>query len=179
MNKGISLATGDIIGILNSDDIYNSLETLQNVMNSFISDNDLDILYGDLVYVKTNDTETIIRNWRGNEYHNKYFEHGNVPPHPSLFVRARVYNQAGLFNLKYRLASDYEFMLRIFKKFDFKIKYLPILIVKMRLGGATNNSIFNIIKGNAEILDAWRENGLSVPFLLMPMRLIKRVIQFF
>jgi glycosyltransferase involved in cell wall biosynthesis len=179
MNKGIDLATGDVIGILNSDDMYNSLDTLQYIMDLFISDNDLDILYGDLVYVKTNDINSIVRKWIGQEYYNNYFEYGNVPPHPSLFVRAHVYNQAGLFNLKYRLASDYEFMLRIFKKFDFKIKYLPILIVKMRLGGATNNSVFNILKGNNEILDAWRENGLSVPFLLMPLRLIKRVLQFF
>jgi glycosyltransferase len=179
MNKGISLATGDVIGILNSDDMYNSLDTVQYIMDSFNNDNDLDILFGDLVYVKSNDTSAIVRNWIGQEYHDNYFENGNVPPHPSLFVRAHVYNQAGLFNLKYRLASDYEFMLRIFKKFDFKIKYLPILIVKMRLGGATNNSIFNILKGNSEILDAWRENGLTAPFLLMPLRLFKRLLQFF
>ena len=179
MNKGLKLATGDVIGILNSDDFYANNSILSEVMLHFNKDHNLDILYGDLVYVKPNDIKSIVRTWKSKPYYPKFFENGGVPPHPSLFVSARVYKEAGYFNLKYRLASDYEFMLRIFKKFSFKIKYVPLVFVYMRLGGATNKSLKNIIKGNAEILNSWKENGYSIPLLLIPKRILKRLIQFF
>lgn len=179
MNKGLKLATGDVIGILNSDDFYANNSILSEVMLHFNKDHNLDIFYGDLVYVKPDDTNCIVRTWKSKSYYPKFFENGGVPPHPSLFVSARVYKEAGYFNLKYRLASDYEFMLRIFKKFSFNIKYVPLVIVYMRLGGATNKSLTNIIKGNAEILSSWKENGYSIPLLLIPKRIVKRLIQFF
>jgi glycosyltransferase involved in cell wall biosynthesis len=179
MNKGLKLATGDVIGILNSDDFYKNNDILNEVMLHFNSDQKLDILYGDLVYVKPDNIARVVRTWKSKPYYPKFFENGGVPPHPSLFVSARVYKEAGYFNLKYRLASDYEFMLRIFKKFSFNAKYYPLVFVYMRLGGATNNSLKNIIKGNAEILSSWKENGYSIPLLLIPKRIIKRLIQFF
>jgi glycosyltransferase len=111
-------------------------------------------------------------------YYSNFFENGGVPPHPSLFVSASVYHEAGYFKLKYRLAADYEFMLRIFKTYSYKIKYLPLVIVKMRLGGATNNSLKNIYKGNIEILNSWKENGYKIPLLLVPKRIFKRLLQF-
>lgn len=179
MNKGLRLATGDVIGILNSDDFYANNSILNEVMSQFNKDHDLDILYGDLVYVKPDDVNKLVRKWKSKPYNSNFFENGDVPPHPSLFVSSRVYKEAGHFNLKYRLASDYEFMLRIFKKFNFKIKYLPIVFVNMRLGGATNKNLKNIIKGNAEILSSWKDNGYSIPLLLIPKRIFKRLIQFF
>ena len=179
MNKGLKLATGDVIGILNSDDIYANNSILNEVIIHFINDIDLDILYGDLVYVKNDNINKIVRTWTSNAYSCNFFENGGVPPHPSLFVSARVYQKAGYFNLKYRLAADYEFMLRIFKKFNFKIKYLPLVLVNMRLGGATNNSLKNILKGNVEILNSWTENGYKIPILLIPKRIFKRLTQFF
>ena len=179
MNKGLKLATGDVIGILNSDDIYANNSILNEVIIHFSNDLDLDILYGDLVYVKNDNINKIVRTWTSNAYSCNFFENGGVPPHPSLFVSARVYQKAGYFNLKYRLAADYEFMLRIFKKFNFKIKYLPLVLVNMRLGGATNNSLKNILKGNVEILNSWTENGYKIPILLIPKRIFKRLTQFF
>ena len=179
MNKGLKLATGDVIGILNSDDLYANSFILNEIMSKFKSDKKLDILYGDLVYVKNDNTGKIVRTWKSKSYYPKFFENGCVPPHPSLFVSSRVYQNAGYFNLKYHLAADYEFMLRIFKKFNFKIFYLPLVIVYMRLGGATNKSLKNILRGNTEILNSWKENGYSVPLLLIPKRIVKRLIQFF
>lgn len=179
MNKGLKLATGDVIGILNSDDIYANNNILNEVIIHFSNDLDLDILYGDLVYVKNDNINKIVRTWTSKAYSSNFFENGGVPPHPSLFVSSRVYQKAGYFNLKYRLAADYEFMLRIFKTFSFKIKYLPLVLVNMRLGGATNNSLKNIIKGNVEILNSWKENGYKIPILLIPKRIFKRLIQFF
>ncbi len=179
MNKGLKLATGDVIGILNSDDLYANNSILNEVMTQFNNDPDLDILYGDLVYVKHDNINKIVRTWTSKPYYSNFFENGDVPPHPSLFVSARVYQEAGYFNLKYRLAADYEFMLRIFKTFRFKIKYLPLVFVNMRLGGATNNSLKNIYKGNVEILNSWKENRYTIPLLLIPKRIFKRLIQFF
>jgi glycosyltransferase involved in cell wall biosynthesis len=178
MNKGVLAATGDVIGILNSDDLYQDATVIESVMNQFIQNPTLDIVYGDLVYVKNDNVDKVVRNWISNPYYKNFFENGNVPPHPSLFVKKSVYEKAGLFDLNFKLAADYEFMLRIFKKHNFKSKYINKVIVKMRLGGATNQSFSNIKKQNIEILKAWKHNQLKVPFLLMPLRIIKRLIQF-
>lgn len=178
MNKGINAATGDVIGILNSDDLYQDTNVIETVMNQFNQNPSIDIVYGDLVYVKSDNVNKVVRNWKSNPYYNSFFENGNVPPHPSLFVKKSVYEKAGLFNLDFKLAADYEFMLRIFKKYNFNSKYINRVIVKMRLGGATNQSFSNIIRQNIEIINAWNHNELKLPFLLMPLRIIKRLIQF-
>jgi glycosyltransferase involved in cell wall biosynthesis len=178
MNKGLALATGEVIGILNSDDVYADNGVLQAVMNAFEADRNLDMIYGDLVYVKEDDLTQIVRNWRSEPYYDNYFEEGHVPPHPTLFVRRHVYQQAGVFNISMKLAADYELMLRIFKKYHFKSRYLSRLLVKMRLGGSTNKNWKNILKGNMEILQAWKINSLPVPLLLMPHRILKRLAQF-
>jgi glycosyltransferase len=178
MNKGILATTGDVIGILNSDDLYQDSEVISAVMEQFKNDTELDILYGDLVYVKSDDTNKVVRNWKSKSYYNNFFENANVPPHPSLFVRSKVYKEAGLFDLQYKLAADYELMLRMFKKHNFKSKYINRLIIKMRLGGATNQSFTNIVDQNKEILKSWKNNSLQAPFYLMPLRIFKRLIQF-
>lgn len=178
MNKGIKAAKGEVIGILNSDDLYENDKVIEMVMSQFFVDPSLHIVYGDLVYVKRDDVQRVIRNWRSKPYYKHFFEHGNVPPHPSFFVKRIVYEKAGYFNLNFNLAADYEFMLRVAKKFEFKLKYLNKVIVKMRLGGATNNSFLNIFKQNIEILNAWKHNDLEPPFYLMPIKIIKRLLQF-
>lgn len=178
MNKGILACTGDVIGILNSDDLYQDSEVIAAVMEEFINETALDIVYGNLVYVKSEDTNKVVRNWKSKAYYNNFFENANVPPHPSLFVRSNVYKEAGFFDLDYKLAADYEFMLRVFKKHNFKAKYINRLITKMRLGGATNQSFANIVNQNKEILKAWKNNGLYAPFYLMPLRIVKRLSQF-
>ena len=178
MNKGIKAAKGEVVGILNSDDLYENDKVIDTVMSQFLSDPSLDVVYGDLVYVKRDNVQKVIRKWRSKPYHERFFEDGNVPPHPSFFVKRQVYEKVGYFNLNFNLAADYEFMLRVAKNFDFKLKYLNKVIVKMRLGGATNKSFLNIFKQNIEILNAWKQNNLKPPFLLMPKRIIKRVLQF-
>lgn len=178
MNKGIKACTGDVIGILNSDDLYQDSNIIEAVMDEFNNNPELDILYGDLVYVKSENTDIVVRNWKSKEYYDRFFENANVPPHPSLFVKREVYKEAGLFDLQYKLAADYELMLRMFKKYHFKSKYFNRLIIKMRLGGATNQSFINIFNQNKEILIAWKNNGLKAPFYLMPLRIFKRLVQF-
>ena len=179
MNKGISLATGDVIGILNSDDLYADKDVLKDVMECFESEKQPDLLYGNLVYVKRDDTSRIVRKWTSGPYYDSFYENANVSPHPTLFVRSKVYKEAGIFNITYKLAADYEFMLRVFKKGNYKIQYIDRLMILMRLGGATNQSFKNILNGNKEILRSWKENQLKAPLLLMPSRLIKKLLQFF
>lgn len=178
MNKGIKCATGEIIAILNSDDLYSNNNIIDKVVDKFRTNSNLGIFYGDLQYVKKDNLNKIVRNWLSLSYYDKFFEDGNVPPHPSVFVLKNVYNEVGYFNIKYKLAADYEFMLRAFKTTRYDIEYNPILIVKMRLGGATNKSIKNIINGNLEISKSWIENNYKRPLLLFPKRLFKRVAQF-
>jgi glycosyltransferase involved in cell wall biosynthesis len=178
MNKGIKLATGDIIGILNSDDFYFDEFVLFDVYQEFAKNPDLDILYGNIVYVNQNKPEVIERKWISENYYKKYFEDGNVPPHPSLFLKKNVYEQVKHFDLDFRLASDYEFMLRVFKSDLFNIKYLNRMMVKMRLGGATNKNWKNIYKGNIEVIKSWKKNHLSVPYFFLFKRIYKRFIQF-
>ncbi len=178
MNKGINLATGDIIGILNSDDVYQDTNVLSEVMSCFNNDPDLDILYGNLVYVKNSDLNIIVRKWRTTPYYPNFFENGNVAPHPTLFVRSNVYKKAGLFNLKYKFASDYDFMLRIFKKHNFKSLFLDKVLVRMRLGGATNKNLINIFYGNKEIIESWKNNKLKFPPQFIFLKILKRLNQF-
>ena len=178
MNKGLALATGDVIGILNSDDVYTNNHVLESIMEVFKNEPSIDMVYGDLVYVKPDDLSMVVRDWRSAPYYDRYFEDGHVPPHPSLFLKRRVYEVAGFFNTEMKLTADYELMLRLFKKHHFTSKYLPKLFVKMRLGGSTNKSWKNIILGNREILKAWKLNGFSAPLLLMPYRMLKRLAQF-
>jgi glycosyltransferase involved in cell wall biosynthesis len=178
MNKGINRASGEIIGILNSDDLYYNCNILELIANEFNNDKLLDVLYGDLVYVDKKDINKVVRKWISSDYDSSFFERGEVPPHPSLFLKKEVYNTIGLFNLEYKLASDYEFMLRVFKLHVFKIKYINKILVKMRLGGATNKNIKNIMLGNIEILKAWKNNSLKAPILFVPKRIFKRLSQF-
>lgn len=178
MNKGISLCTGEVIGILNSDDVYASNQVISTVMNAFKTDQNLDIVYGNLEYVTYQDVNKVVRVWNSAPYYANFFEDGHVPPHPSLFIKKAVYNQVEPFNLNFKLAADYEFMLRLFKKFQFNHLFINALFVKMRLGGATNASFKNILDGNKEIMKAWRINHLRLPFFLMPKRMIKRLSQF-
>ncbi|WP_310557768.1 glycosyltransferase family 2 protein [Flavobacterium sp.] len=178
MNKGIQAATGDVIGILNSDDLYQDSTVIADIVNQFNLDPDLEIVYGNLVYVKKDAVNQVVRNWKSKDYYSKFFDDGNVPPHPSLFLKREVYQKVGLFDLEFKLAADYEFMFRVFKKHHFKSKYINRLIVKMRLGGETNKSIRNIINQNKEIMQAWKQNGLNPPLKLMPLRISKRLGQF-
>lgn len=178
MNKGIAKCTGEIIAILNSDDLYESNEVISTVMSYFNSDLSLDILYGDLVYVKTNDVLKIVRRWKTEDYYDKFFDDGHVPPHPSLFLKRKIYKEAGVFNTRFNLAADYDFMLRVFKKFNFKSIYIQQIMIRMRLGGQTNKNITNIIKGNLQIIISWKENGLAFPWALMPKRVYRRLKQF-
>mgnify|MGYP000497006826 CR=1 FL=1 len=178
MNKGLKIATGDIIGILNSDDMYASDNVLQKVADTF-KDPSIEISYGDLNYVKANDINTITRKWKAGTHQLKSFYWGWMPPHPTVFVRKDIYEKVGIFNTQLKSAADYELMLRMFVKYRCKAEYIPYLMIKMRAGGVSNASIKNRIKANQEDRLAWKINNLRPYFftlLLKPLRKFKQFI---
>ncbi|HET6243370.1 MAG: glycosyltransferase [Bacteroidetes bacterium] len=167
MNKGVKLATGHIVGILNSDDLYSDPNVITNVVNKFLNPS-VEGIYGDLVYVSRTNTDKVSRVWKAGEYKEGMFLKGWMPPHPSFFVKRNIYEKFGMFNTQLTSAADYELMLRFIHKEKTKIAYLPEVLVKMRDGGKSNISIFNRIKANREDLLAWKINGLKPgPFTLI------------
>ncbi len=160
MNKGISMASGEIIGFINADDFYASSDVLMRVAATF-NDPDVDVCYGDLCYVNQQDTSSIVRYWRSSEFKSGLFMSGWCPPHPTFFVRKSIYEQFGGFDLNYRIAADIELMLRFLQVHRVRSHYLPSILIKMRMGGTTNKSLGNIIKQNREIWQAFKKHGIQ------------------
>jgi len=178
MNKGILIATGDIIGILNADDFYADQQVIETVINAF-ADPEVDACYSDLVYVDQEKTDRIVRYWKSCPYRSGLFEKGWVPPHPTFFVRRKVYERLGLFDLDYQIAADFELMARFIDRHKVKTNYLPQVTVNMRLGGTTNKSIRNIIKQNLEIIRALKKNKLRISPLIPAYKLLDKFSQYF
>lgn len=178
MNKGIERATGDIIGTLNSDDLYQDERVLATVLETFRG-SDAQVVYGDLVYVRGDDPSKVVRYWKSRPYGDGLFERGWMPPHPTFFVRRQVYGQHGRFDLAFRLAADFELMMRFLAKARVRFQYVPKVLVRMRLGGASNSSFRNILRGNLEGYQACKKNGLQVSLLFFVHKIISRVPQFF
>jgi len=177
MNKGLKLATGEVVGILNSDDFYTDEKVLSQVMEAF-SDPFVDVVYGDLQYVKQNDVHVVVRTWKSGQYKKKNFYYGWMPPHPTFFVRRKIYEEVGLFNTDLRSAADYEMMLRILVKHGARAHYIPGIMVKMRAGGMSNASVRNRLRANQEDRMAWRLNELKPFFFTTWLKPMRKIIQF-
>lgn len=176
MNKGLALATGDIVGLLNADDLYQDDHVLARVARAF-EDPAVDACYGDLVYVRASDPTRVVRYWRSGPPKPDSFRWGWMPPHPTLFLRREVLERLGPFNLTYRIAADYEFMLRAFVKHRIRAAYVPEVLVRMRAGGASNGSLGNIFKANSECRDAYRHLDLRCSTLFTPLKLARHAAQ--
>jgi glycosyltransferase len=178
MNKGIDLATGDIIGILNSDDIYQDSTVLARVMETFMNDH-CDAVYGDLVYVDAQDTGKVLRYWKSGEYRPGNFKWGWMPPHPAFFVRRSLYERFGTFNTAFRTAADYELMLRFIHRHGARLGYVPRVLVKMREGGASNQSMTSRLKANKEDRKAWAINNLVPYWFTLYLKPLRKIGQYF
>lgn len=177
MNKGVGMATGDIIGILNADDFYLDGEVIAKVVRRF-QDAACDGVYGDLLYVDPVDTDKIVRTWKSGQHYSNSFLYGWMPPHPTFFVKRTVYEKYGNFNLTLKSAADYEIMLRFIYKYKIKLAYLPEVIVKMRTGGTSNSSLKNRLRANGEDRMAWQINGLKPLFFTTWLKPIRKISQF-
>lgn len=176
LNKGIQLGTGDIVGLLHSDDFYPTNSILSKVAAVF-ENRDVDACYGDLVYVDNTDTNKVVRYWGAGDYEAQKFYNGWMPPHPTFFVRRSVYEDYGLFNLEMGTAADYELMLRFCVKHQIKVVYIPEVLVHMRTGGVSNRSIKNRIQANIMDRRAWAVNDLKPYPWTLTMKPLRKISQ--
>ena len=153
MNKGIKIAKGDIIGFLNSDDFYANNDIISKVLKQFENNPKIDACYSDLIYVNQFNTSKTVRYLKSREFYEGLFSKGWCPPHPTFFVRRSIYEQYGSFDLNYHLASDFDLMIRFLEIHKIRSLYMAEPLVKMRMGGATNKNLKNILQQNLEILN--------------------------
>lgn len=172
MNKGIRMATGDVVGILNSDDLFMDDKVLADVAAAF--DEQTDAIFGNLYFVDQEDVNQIVRVWKGSPY--KSFKSGWHPAHPTFYVRREVYEKYGGFDTTFDVSADFELMLRLIEKHGIRTKYLDRYMVRMRMGGESTGSIKNIIRGNKNIFRAFRKNEIKVSPLYPVYRLLPKVI---
>lgn len=179
MNKGIDLASGDIVGFLNSDDVFFDESVINDIKYCFDKHPLTKILYGDLVYVKKENINKVIRQWVSKPYHSTFFEEGHVPPHPSFFVKRDVLVMAHGFDLCFQIAADYDLMFRLLNIEKIPSFYLSRNLVRMRLGGKSNQNFRNIILGNKEIFMVWKKHKKKIPINFWFGRYYNKIRQFF
>lgn len=177
MNKGIGMATGTVVGILNSDDFYTHPGVLAAVAKAFQSEA-VDAVYGDLQYVDAVETQKVVRFWKAGPFRRMAFLNGWMPPHPTFFVRRTLYEKYGLFNTQLRFSADYELMLRFLYLQRAPVCYLPEVLVRMRMGGLSNASLQNRLKANREDRLAWQLNGVKPRFYTFWAKPAQKMVQY-
>jgi glycosyltransferase len=160
LNKGIARASGDVVGFLHADDLFAGPEALARIGAAF-EDPGVCAAYGDLLYVRRGDVEHVVRYWRTPPFNRRRLAWGWMPPHPTLYVRREWYERIGGFDTRYRIAADYFSVLSLFGNPEFRAVHVPEVLVKMRLGGASNRSLRNILRKSREDLDALRRSGVG------------------
>lgn len=175
LNKGVSLATGDVIAFLHSDDVYTSNDIIALVAKEFAK-GDVDGVYGDLIYTPKNDTSKVLRYWKSKDFETGLLKKGWMPAHPTLFLKRSVYEKFGEFDLSFKIAADYDFMLRVLSG-GIKVSYIPQVFYKMRVGGESNKSLKNIMLKSQEDLKALKKNNIGgIPTLVV--KNLSKIVQF-
>lgn len=178
MNKGLALATGDVIGFLNADDFYAHRNVLAHVAQKFAF-TQVDAIYADLDYVSRANKQLVVRKWRSGAFHKDHFKWGWMPPHPTFFVKKGVYQKLGGYLTSLSTAADYELMLRFCYFKNISVVYLPEVLVKMRLGGQSNRSLKNRVWANLQDRKAWVVNGQSAPWYTLLLKPLSKIKQYF
>lgn len=178
LNKGIALASGDVIGFLHSDDFYVNDLVIEKVVKG-LKKNNTDGLYANLYFINKNDPTKITRKWHSGDYSPNAFMYGWMPPHPTLFLKKEIYKKYGVFNLEFKTSADYELMLRFIHKHQISLTYLNEFIIKMRVGGQSTASVNNRVKANLEDRKAWEVNNIKPKFFTLWLKPIRKIRQFF
>lgn len=176
LNKGIKMATGDIIGFLHSDDFFADKDLIANIVEKFQTTK-AEGVYGDLNYVRAENTDKVVRKWKSKPFKKSYLSFGWMPAHPTLFLKKEVYNKHGEFDESFRIAADYDFMLRILRDDTLNYQYLPKVITNMRLGGASS-ATKNLLFKMKEDLRAMKNNHLFFPFGTLLFKNLRKLGQF-
>ncbi|WP_430447031.1 MAG: glycosyltransferase family 2 protein [Pseudomonas piscis] len=171
MNKGVALATGDVIGILNSDDFYEGRGVISSVVKAFELCPDSDIVFGDVVFVNSNNLQKVTRLYRGKNFAPWKLRFGWMPPHPASFICRTAYQRVGMYSLKYKISADYEFFVRFFLTHRLRYSYLGQVLVRMRSGGASTAGLRSSLKLNREIVTACRSNGVYTNLFMVLLKL--------
>jgi glycosyltransferase involved in cell wall biosynthesis len=178
MNKGLKMATGDIVGILNSDDFYYNDHIISTVADAF-TDPEIDAVYGDLIFVDPENLNRVVRSYSSAKWNPERFAKGYMPAHPTFFVRSKYYEQYGWFETDYKIAADYEMLIRLLYVHKLRYKYLPVTMVKMRKGGVSSNGIKSNIILNKEIVRACRKHGIKTSALKIYPKYFNKVFELF
>ncbi|TAE32533.1 MAG: glycosyltransferase [Cytophagales bacterium] len=176
MNKGIALATGEVIGFLNADDLYRHRDVVKHIVEK-IDQTGADGVYSDMIYVDRTDLSKIKRYWRAGNYGHGDFLWGWMPGHLSFFARREVYQKYGTFRLDLRSAADYELLLRFIHKHRIKLAYLNETTIVMREGGVSNANLSNRMRANGEDRKAWELNGLKPHFFTLTLKPLRKLVQ--
>ena len=176
LNKGIKLATGDIIGILNSDDYFSNNNILNLIVCKFNENLELDAIIGDVAFVDK--TNKIIRHCSAKKWDISKFRFGNMPPHPSFYCKKYCFDKFGYYNTKFKIAGDFELLLRFFFINKIHFSHIPKTMVSMNLGGLSTSGVKSTLTINREILDAFKINGLKTNFLYLYLRYFKKIFEF-
>ncbi|MDE3183752.1 MAG: glycosyltransferase [Bacteroidota bacterium] len=177
INKGLKMATGDIVGILNSDDMFASADTVRSIVDCF-ENTDTDSVYGDLVYVDASDTQKIIRYWKGISYKRSRFRYGWMPAHPTFYIRRELIEQYGLYENHYFTAADYEFMARYLFLHKVSSQYIDAMLVKMRSGGISNVTLKSRLRANRRDFLAMKKNKIPFSFAVSILKPLIKIPQF-
>ena len=175
LNKGIKSATGDIVGILNSDDEYTSEYVIQKVIDRFNTSFNIDAVFGDVRFIKNSITT---RYYRANNWKPSCFKYGNMPPHPTFFCKKKYFGELGDYKTNYRIAGDFELLLRFIFINKIKYEYIPLCMVNMKVGGLSTSGLKSLFRINYEILNAFEENKLRTNYIYLYSRYFKKVFQF-
>lgn len=177
MNKGIQSATGDVIGILNSDDFYANPNVISEVVNQFISNPDLSMVFGDIVFVEPSNTEKIVRYYGSRKFKAWKLRFGWMPPHTASFIKRSTYEQVGTYSFNYKIAADYELFVRILMVH--KLSYFRInrVLVKMRVGGVSTSGFKNSLLLNLEIVKACKSNGIYTNLLFVLLKIPFKILE--
>lgn len=166
LNKGLALATGEVVGFLHADDVYADETVLARIAAAFADPGEggaVEAVYGDLDYVSRTDPGRVVRHWRSCAFQPDLLRRGWMPPHPTLYLRRALYERQGVFDTRYRIAADYDLMLRVLSRLEGRAVYLPQVLVRMRLGGTSNRALAEIARKTWEDYQALRRHGLGGP----------------
>lgn len=177
MNKGIRKATGEVVGILNADDFFYDSEVVTSIVNAFKKDSNLDATIADIVFVNENNSK-VLRHYKANTWRPAKFAWGFMPPHPSFFCKKSLFDELGYYKTDYKIAADYELLIRFLLVNDIRYKYLPIITTRMRMGGVSTKNINSVLTLNKEIRRACSENSLPTNYLKIYTKYVFKPFEF-
>ena len=177
INKGILMSTGDVIGILNSDDFFPHNKVISNMVNLFKAQ-DVDAVFGDIAFVRPENLTRVVRHYSSKRFHPRKFKYGYMPAHPSFYVKRRFYEEYGLYKLDYKIAADYELLMRFMHSNKLKYAYNPEVMVHMRTGGVSNKNILSRYTLNKEIIRACKENGVNTNMFIISLKYFSKVFEY-